>query len=199
MKPVSLLVRFKLGCLFKTISRIWMWCPVWLLTLSVLMIHIVFTLAGGPALVGLGLTLLGLALLLPPRGKGPPPLPRGPPRPPPRAPRLAEPLPAWWLFCCPPWACTGAAACCGQWRSTSRCHLTRAYKLTFSYMLSMRVLSFWFRNFEFSSCLRSIMCWNLSLINSGSSFQVVLFGKPNMTFLGVWLGFSYVAAGRVGT
>jgi hypothetical protein len=55
----------------------------------------VFTLAGGPALVGLGLTLLGLALLLPPRGKGPLPLPRGPPRPPPRAPRLAEPLPAW--------------------------------------------------------------------------------------------------------
>jgi hypothetical protein len=72
-----------------------MWRLVWLLTLTVLMIYIVFTLAGGPALVGLGLTLLGLALLLPPRGKGPPPLPRGPPRPPPRAPRLAEPLPAW--------------------------------------------------------------------------------------------------------
>ena len=53
-----------------------------------------FTLAGGPALVGLGLTLLGLALLLLPRAKEPPPLPRGPPRPPPREPRLADPLPA---------------------------------------------------------------------------------------------------------
>jgi hypothetical protein len=47
-----------------------------------------FTLAGGPALEGRGLTLLGLLPLPPPPLLKPPPLllPRVPPRPPPRKP-----------------------------------------------------------------------------------------------------------------
>ena len=89
---------------------------------------VVFTLAGGPALAGLVVTLLvrlplAPVLLCPPR----PPL--LPPRLDLELPALPPPRPVLegWLWEAP-WlaACGGAAGIGGQFLSTSLCHLTLA-------------------------------------------------------------------------
>jgi hypothetical protein len=198
MKPVSLLVRFKLGCLFKTISRIWMWRPV----INPFGVNDPYCFYLGRR-SGVGRSRVdpagsGAAVAAAWEGAAP------------SASRSAA----------PPSACSavgGAVAslvtallpsmslyrrCCLLWAMAFYQPLPLNQGLQINFLVICFRWEFWVSGSviaNFSAVLRSIMCWNLSLINSGSFLKLYYLENRIWHFLGMWLGFSYVAAGRVGT